>query len=235
MSVGVEEVFDRDIETVEDAVEKMDLFEQFLDERGLESFRPFLRAYRKITLKVMENSVNGVFNSSEELERLDVRFAELYFDAMEGYFLEGVKRQPWKNYLEYMERNDSRPVLELLLGINAHINADLAQALKETDYREKQDFKKINKILLEALLPVIADTAVQRKDIETLSMIGAQPVPLLGLKKVKRWRSQAWKHRNTEEKVFRQKAEMKACELIDIRHDNSLKGLIDKPQKIFSA
>ena len=235
MSVGVEQVFDRDIETVEDAVRKMDLFEQFLDEKGLESFRPFLRAYRKITLKVMENSANGAFNSPEELERLDICFAELYFDAMEKYFLKGEKKQPWKNYLEYMERNDSRPVLELLLGINAHINADLVQALKETEYSEEQDFKKINNILLEALMPVMADTAVQRKDIETLGMISAQPVPLLGLKKVRRWRSKAWNNRNTEEKVFRQKAEMKACELIDIRHDNSLRGLIDKPQKIFSA
>ncbi|WP_414837245.1 DUF5995 family protein [Candidatus Nanosalina sp. VS9-1] len=227
--------FDTRMETVDDVVEKMDQFEKFLDERGLESFRPFLRAYRKITLKVIQASEKDVFDNPGKLEELDIRFAEPYFEAMEKYFLEGEKKQPWKEYLNYVERDDSRPVLELLLGINAHINADLGQAMKETDYSERQDFEEINRILLEALIPVMADTAVQRKDFETLGFLGVQPVAFLGLKKVVQWREQAWKNRNKDITVLRKETERKACELIGIRHDNSLKGLFEKPGKILSA
>ena len=46
----------------------------------------------------------------------------------------------------------------------------------------------MNKILLEALYPVIIDTAFTRRDPESFAFIGSGPLPFIGLKKIKNWR-----------------------------------------------
>ena len=226
-------VFEENPDNVSELLNKMDEFEQFLIENDKESFLPFLRAYMTITEKV-QNRIES-FNSPEALEELDLEFGELYFDAMEAYFTEGEKRQPWRTYLNYVEREDSRPLLELLLGINAHINADLSILIDEMDYREEQDFQKVNRILLEALYPVILDTAVTRKDAESLAFIGSGPLPFIGLKKIIKWRQNAWDSKNKDKNEVLRSTERKASNLISLRHDKSLKGFLEKPSKILEA
>jgi len=226
-------VFEIEPDDVSELVDKMESFECFLIENDCESFTPFLRAYRKITEKVQERM--EIFDSPEELEALDLKFGELYFDAMEAYFVNGEKKKPWKTYLDYVERDDSRPLLELLLGINAHINADLAVLIDEIDYSEKEDFEKVNRILLESLYPVIIDTAFTRKDLESFAFIGSGPLPFIGLKKIQNWRKNAWNSGKKNSETILQETEMKASNLISLRHDNSLEGFLDKPSKILEA
>ena len=226
-------VFEGEPETVSELLNKMEEFENLLDENDKESFLPFLRAYIKITRKVQERI--DYFNEPETLEALDLNFGELYFEAMEAYFLEGKKRQPWRTYLNYVEREDSRPLIELLLGINAHINADLSILIDEMDYSEEQDFQKVNRILLEALYPVILDTAVKRKDPESLAFIGSGPLPIIGLKKIIKWRKNAWNSQNMDKEEVLRETEIKASELVSLRHDSSFRGFLEKPSKILEA
>lgn len=224
--------FDREPETIDHLLEKMEEFEYFLRGNNKESFIPFLRAYKRITRKVSNRK--NVFDNPSELEKLDLKFGCLYFDAMKAYFEKGEKKQPWKTYLNYVERDDSRPLLELALGINAHINADLAVLINEMEYEEKDDFQKVNKILLEALFPVIVDTAYTRRDLESFTFLGAGPLPFFGLKKITKWRKDAWNTRDNKEQIIRE-TEDKASDMISIRHDKSIKGLLDKPFKILEA
>lgn len=226
-------VFEREPENISGLLDKMEAFEDFLIENNRHSFLPFLRAYRKITEKVQNSK--DIFEDPEELEALDLKFGELYFDAMEAYFLNGEKRKPWNTYLNYVERDDSRPLIELLLGINSHINADLAILIDEMNYNQENDFQRVNKMLLEALYPVILDTALTRHDLESLAFIGSGPLPFIGLRKIKSWRENAWRSRKMENQKIIHKTELKASNLISLRHDNSFKGFLEKPYKILEA
>lgn len=227
--------FDDRPNNIEEVLAKMNDFEAFLKKEEKESFLPFLRAYKIITEKVIEGKDKGLFDNPEELEELDMFFAELYFNAMKTYFNKGEKETPWKTYLEYMERDDSRPLIELLLGINAHINADLAQTMQELGYDREKDFRKINIILLESLNPVLLDTAFTRMDLEAFALYGAQPISNIGLRKITSWRQDAWSRKNEDIETIRDITELKAEELVRIRHNKSVKGLIQKPVKILRA
>ena len=62
------------------------------------------------------------------MERWDVAFAGLYLDALDAH-LSGTSRpsRPWR--LAFDAAPDLPPLLNVLLGVNAHINYDLPQAL----------------------------------------------------------------------------------------------------------
>ncbi len=225
--------FDQEPSNVSELVDKMEAFENFLRDENRESFIPFLRAYRRITEKVQRQK--NSFDNPSELEKLDLEFGKLYFDAMKAYFREGKKVMPWRNYLNYMERNDSRPLLELLLGINAHINADLAVLLDEMDYSEEEDFNRVNRILLESLYPVLIDTAHMRRDFEALTFLSSGPLPFYGLNKIICWRQKAWKERYRTQEEIKKQTEKKACDLISLRHDRSFTGILEKPFRIIEA
>ena len=225
--------FDQEPDNIDELLEKMEEFEYFLRGNNKESFIPFLRAYKRITRKVKNRK--NVFDNPSELEKLDLKFGQLYFEAMKAYFEKGEKKRPWKTYLTYVERDDSRPLLELALGINAHINADLAVLINEMEYEEKDDFQKVNKILLEALFPVIFDIAYTRRDLESFTFLGAGPLPFFGLKKITKWRENAWKSGSKDKEQILQETERKASDMIKIRHDKTIRGLFEKPYKILEA
>jgi hypothetical protein len=93
-----------------------------------QSRRVFLDTYRRTTLAVGSAVRQGVFEDGPWVQAWDVAFADLYLDALDadlggGY---GVSR-PWRLAFDAPA---SLPALRhVLLGINAHINYDLPQAL----------------------------------------------------------------------------------------------------------
>ena len=61
------------------------------------------------------------------MERWDVAFAELYLTALDLHLSGGTPSRPWRLAFD---APDDLPALRLvLLGINAHVNYDLPQAL----------------------------------------------------------------------------------------------------------
>lgn len=236
-SVG--EICSRRKNSIDGVISDMEDLKKFFQEEELESLLPFLRAYLRITKKVAERSRNGAFNHPEDLEELDIRFAELYFDAVDKYLTDGEKKPPWRKYFEYTERNDSKPVLELVLGINAHINSDLAQTLHEKNYTNREDFQKIDRILAESLIPVLTELGFSRKDPGCLGILGLQPVSWLGLRKILNWRELTWENSQTEEDFsiykVRKATEKNAERMISIRHDQKISDLGSKPGKILET
>lgn len=129
------------------------LLDVYEDSQNMEGFAPFLYVYHSVTSTVADREIEEeFFDRPRRLESLDVTFADLYFDAVRSYISSGEMCRPWKTYFEYCSRDDGRPAIKMLLGINAHINADLAHALYTENYEQREDFKKINDIL-EAQLP----------------------------------------------------------------------------------
>ncbi len=93
----------------------------------------FTRLYLAVT-KHVETALPGLtFNDPHFLERLDVTFAQLFFDA-----LDSSTRAPqstphaWVPLLEARSRHGIEPLQFALAGMNAHINRDLPVALVTT-------------------------------------------------------------------------------------------------------
>jgi Family of unknown function (DUF5995) len=103
---------------------------QPLEARG-DGRRFFLATYLRTTLAVAERIERGEFDDPPWVERWDVAFANLYLDALEAWESSGRTPDPWT--VAFTAARDQRlpPLRHLLLGMNAHINYDLPQALLE--------------------------------------------------------------------------------------------------------
>lgn len=87
----------------------------------------FLGTYRRTTLAVGKAVDAGGFEDPEWVERWDVVFAELYVEALDAHLSGGAPSRPWRLAFDADPRLP--PLRHVLLGINAHVNYDLPQAL----------------------------------------------------------------------------------------------------------
>jgi hypothetical protein len=111
----------------------------------------FNRLYLAVTEEV--DVRQRQFAAPEFLALLDVRFADLYFEAF------AKPPRAWRPLFEARGRSGIAPIQFALAGMNAHINRDLPVALVETcrelgiDLRrggpEHADFLTVNRLLFE--------------------------------------------------------------------------------------
>jgi hypothetical protein len=90
--------------------------------------REFLGTYQRTTTAVGKAILDGAFEDGEWVEEWDVVFARLYLDAYDAHVAGGdAVPRPWRIAFEAPA---GLPALrQVLLGINAHVNYDLPQAL----------------------------------------------------------------------------------------------------------
>jgi Family of unknown function (DUF5995) len=94
----------------------------------LRHHRVFLSTYQRTTQAVGEAVGRGIFEDPDWVERWDVAFADLYLTALDNELTGGEPvSRPWR--LAFAASPDLHSLLHVLLGINAHINYDLPQAL----------------------------------------------------------------------------------------------------------
>ena len=99
-------------------------------EAGGDPGRFFLATYLRTTRAVAEELHRGGFRDPEWVERWDVAFAGLYLDAIETAQAGRHPPEPWAVAFGAGDGADGLPPLRhVLLGMNAHINYDLPQAL----------------------------------------------------------------------------------------------------------
>jgi Family of unknown function (DUF5995) len=120
--------------------------------------RAFLGTYMRTTEAVGAAVDGGSFEDPDWVERWDVVFAELYLKAHDADMAGdagGVPR-PWR--LAFEAPPDLPALRHILLGINAHVNYDLPQAMlaviSVSDFddpvligRRKRDHERIDKVL----------------------------------------------------------------------------------------
>jgi len=132
------------METLAEVVERLDDI-VLASKRGLARRGYFAAMYRAMTARIDAGLDAGRFQDPERLVRLDVRFARYYFDALEN------PSKPWRVALEVEDHARVGILQHLLLGMNAHINFDLGQAVAEVggelDATLKHDYDVINDIL----------------------------------------------------------------------------------------
>ena len=88
--------------------------------------------YLKVTQAVEERVASGGFKDSAWLAELDVRFASLYFSALEGALLRQTTPHCWRILFDCRGQTSVARIQFALAGINAHINHDLPEAIVAT-------------------------------------------------------------------------------------------------------
>jgi Family of unknown function (DUF5995) len=87
----------------------------------------FHATYQRTTIAVAEELRRGGFTDAEWVERWDVAFADLYLDALQAALAGRRPARPWD--IAFNAPAGLPPLRHVLLGMNAHINYDLPQAL----------------------------------------------------------------------------------------------------------
>lgn len=88
--------------------------------------RFFLATYLRTTLAVRDELDAGGFRDGDWVEEWDVVFAGLYLDALENANRSGPVPRPWAVAFATVGQP---PLRHVLLGMNAHVNFDLPQAI----------------------------------------------------------------------------------------------------------
>lgn len=114
----------------------------------------FAVLYKKMTLAVQAAIGAGQFEDRLRMEKLIIHFANYYLQAWHGYVNKQTICMAWQQVFKNAESNQLVVLQHLILGINTHINLDLAKAAVQTCpgdaiYDLKNDFEKINDIIAE--------------------------------------------------------------------------------------
>ncbi|GAB1692820.1 DUF5995 family protein [Krasilnikovia sp. M28-CT-15] len=92
--------------------------------------RYFHSVYLRTTEAVAAEIERGGFADGDWVRRWDLAFATLYLDALDADRAGRPVTQPWQvAFTAARDRPDLPPLQHVLLGLNAHINFDLPQAL----------------------------------------------------------------------------------------------------------
>jgi hypothetical protein len=118
--------------------------------------RVFLGTYLRTTQAVGAAIDRAGFEDPEWVDAWDVAFAELYLTALDDDLTGEPVSRPWR--LAFDAPVELPPLRHVLLGINAHVNYDLPQALlaviSEDDFRDpalmdlrRRDHERIDGVL----------------------------------------------------------------------------------------
>ena len=143
-AVSIDEVLDR----------MAGISESLPSEDGVATFN---RMYSEVTRLVRAAVVAEEFANAEFLERLDVHFANLFFDAYAADRSGMPVSAAWEPLFESRLKPNTHPIQFALAGMNAHISHDLPHAVVTTCREmalipddgtpEHGDFRRTNDVL----------------------------------------------------------------------------------------
>lgn len=138
------------LHTIDEVLAELDrIIEQTLEQNN--HLGLFAYVYRRTTARIKEEIEAGGFEDAERMKVFDVNFASLYINAYYNYFQNKAVTKSWK--IPFEARSENLTIFQhILLGMNAHINMDLAIAAssvmkgRDINLLEK-DFNKVNEVL----------------------------------------------------------------------------------------
>lgn len=146
------------VDSIDGVLERMDSIDGSLPRT--DGVAVFNRMYREVTRLIDAAADRQEFQAGDFLVRLDVHFANLFFDAYAAD-AEGTKvPRAWAPLFEHRDRPNTHPIQFALAGMNAHISHDLPHAVvgtcrelgatPEDDSPLHADFTETNRVLGEA-------------------------------------------------------------------------------------
>ncbi|MBX3241720.1 MAG: hypothetical protein KIT80_12100 [Chitinophagaceae bacterium] len=112
----------------------------------------FAALYKRMTIAVQNGIDGNLFEDGQRMNRLDVCFARRYFDAYDAYNEGSPCSSAWQCAFDYCRDDGLTVIQHLILGVNTHINLDLAIAAAEISKDSNidtlaYDFNKINDVI----------------------------------------------------------------------------------------
>jgi hypothetical protein len=187
--------------SIDDVIDIMTAYDRELsDADGLWWFN---RLYLRVTLAVRGAVTTTTFHDPMFLERLDVVFANLYFDAVRAGDKDPLAApSAWRPLFECRRRSGLLSIQFALAGMNAHINRDLpagivatyaaAGGAPEPAGTRREDFVKVNDLLqiVEAEIKQEFATGI----VALVDEIGGDVDDAVAMWNVRAAREAAWTH-----------------------------------------
>lgn len=119
----------------------------------------FAALYRQVTVEVRNAIHTGQFDDGDRMNRFDTLFGNRYFDAYDAWLGDRGGPRCWRTTFDLLADANTIIVQHLILGVNAHINFDLAVAAADTSpgaaiQELRHDYLVINDILARVVVAV---------------------------------------------------------------------------------
>ncbi len=182
-------------ETIYTIIGRMEvLLKYFKENKKHSSLAPFLETYLLVTIAVAEkyNLKKSYFSNFKSIEKLDIYFASLYFSPVLDFIENGKSTKPWQSYFKYISDANGIPFLQIILGINSHINADLFTSISNLKYANEKDYFLVNDILME-VIPDVMKILIKKHDLLGFgSLVFKDFITNEFHMVIEKWRSDAW-------------------------------------------
>lgn len=139
-------------ETIDEVIENLDLIiNEAISQKNY--LGVFAYVYQRTTIEIKDGILSGRFENPKQTEKFDVAFANIYIEAYRNYERSIEISDSWA--IAFDAKMDRLAIIQhILLGMNAHINLDLAIAASTVArgidiIHLKKDFMAVNQILAE--------------------------------------------------------------------------------------
>lgn len=132
-------------------------FQEARDRRAI-----FLTVYGAVSEEVRHRVAQGFFTDNAWVTRYTLAFANLYRVALHDYQREAPVPRAWKLCFDAALRGDGLVLQDLLLGVNAHINRDLAIALTDVSIEPDREARYRDHLAVNEVLGALMQDAVDR-------------------------------------------------------------------------
>lgn len=139
------------MQTIDEVLSRLtEIIDQCRKEQS--TFGYFAALYRRMTQGVKDGIQQGAFEDPVRMARLDVIFANRYFDAYDAWKAGRPMTDSWAATFREAENGKLSLLQHLLLGMSTHINLDLgiaaAQSVPPGQMQSvEKDFNKINDLI----------------------------------------------------------------------------------------
>lgn len=158
----------------------------------------FAALYQRVTIEVDRAIDAGYFDEGMRMMRFDILFAEYYLRAFESYMRGDPTSKSWEVAFEKAKDPRLSVMQHLFLGMNAHINLDLAVTVADVStpeniHKVKDDFYRINNILASLVDLVQDQVAKVWGPLQIFDRLLGQIDEILIKKSLEVFRDRAWK------------------------------------------
>ncbi|MEU3338801.1 DUF5995 family protein [Streptomyces sp. NPDC002144] len=157
----------------------------------------FAALYRQVTVEVRSAIHAGQFEDGARMDRFDTHFGNRYFEAYDAWRRDRSGPRCWREAFGLLKDDDTIIVQHLVLGVNAHINLDLAVAAARTSPGEdihalRHDFLLINDILGRVVLAVQDSVDALSPFMSLLDKVGGRTDERILDFSIRQSREEAW-------------------------------------------
>ncbi|MCX4911165.1 DUF5995 family protein [Streptomyces sp. NBC_00878] len=157
----------------------------------------FAALYRQVTVEVRTAIHGGLFDDGVRMDRFDTHFGNRYFEAYDAWHRDRSGPRCWRETFGLLDDADTIIVQHLILGVNAHINLDLAIAAARTSPGEdihalRHDFLLINDILARVVLVLQDSLGALSPLMSLLDQVGGRTDEQILDFSVRQSREEAW-------------------------------------------